>query len=153
MDDDQERAFDYVQSLNKAYEDYGHRKERETYVTAALYLAVTGAVVTHVGDWDLLPRGDGAPDGSGRSGVQRSGRRVKYFGGECCRQHVILPQKDDRAPRLPRRPSHPSLPSPFACLTFSAAAGLALGAQWYGAAGALITAAAVMSSWESHARP
>jgi len=59
MDDDQERAFDYVQSLNKAYEDYGHRKERETYVTAALYLAVTGAVVTHVGDWDLLPRGDG----------------------------------------------------------------------------------------------
>jgi hypothetical protein len=35
----------------------------------------------------------------------------------------------------------------FACLTFSAAAGLAAEAQWYGAAGALITAAAVMSSW------
>jgi hypothetical protein len=52
MDDEQKRAFDYVQSLNRAYEEYNHKKEREAYVIVVLYLGATAVALINNG-WDL----------------------------------------------------------------------------------------------------
>lgn len=43
MDDDQERAFEFVVSLRDFYGDYHAKKEREAYATGILYLGVTAA--------------------------------------------------------------------------------------------------------------
>jgi hypothetical protein len=52
VDDEQKRAFDYVQSLIRAYEEYNHRKEREAYVIVVLYLGATAAALINNG-WEL----------------------------------------------------------------------------------------------------
>jgi len=52
MNDEQKRAFDFVQSLLVSYEDCNHKKEREAYVIAVLYLGATAAVLISNG-WDL----------------------------------------------------------------------------------------------------
>jgi hypothetical protein len=52
VNDEQKRAFDYVQSLNRTYEEYNHRKEREAYVIVVLYLGATAAALINNG-WDL----------------------------------------------------------------------------------------------------
>jgi hypothetical protein len=46
MNDEQKRAFDFVLKLFTSYDDYNQQKEREAYVTAALYLGATVAVLT-----------------------------------------------------------------------------------------------------------
>jgi hypothetical protein len=50
MNDEQKRAFDFVQSLLSSYGD--HKKEREAYVIAVLYLGATAAALISNG-WDL----------------------------------------------------------------------------------------------------
>jgi uncharacterized membrane-anchored protein len=52
VNDEEKRAFDYVQSLNRAYAEYNHKKEREAYVIVVLYLGATAAALINNG-WDL----------------------------------------------------------------------------------------------------
>jgi hypothetical protein len=52
MNDEQKRAFDFVQSLLATYRDLNHKKEREAYVVAVLYLGATAAALISNG-WDL----------------------------------------------------------------------------------------------------
>jgi hypothetical protein len=54
VDDEQKRAFDYVQSLTRAYDDYNHKKEREAYVIAILFVGATASALINNG-WDLPP--------------------------------------------------------------------------------------------------
>jgi hypothetical protein len=54
MDDGHKRAFALVQSLLISYGDYNHKKEREAYVIAALYLGATASALINNG-WDLPP--------------------------------------------------------------------------------------------------
>jgi hypothetical protein len=52
VNDEQKRAFDFVQSLLASYGDHNHKKEREAYVIAVLYLGATAAALISNG-WDL----------------------------------------------------------------------------------------------------
>jgi len=54
VNEEQKRAFEFVQFLLASYDDYDHKKEREAYVIAVLYLGATASVLINNG-WDLPP--------------------------------------------------------------------------------------------------
>jgi hypothetical protein len=52
MDEEQQRAFDFVRFLLASYEDFKQKKEREAYVIAILFVGATASALINNG-WDL----------------------------------------------------------------------------------------------------